>query len=54
MGRAVCLSPRSFVLSKAADPILPFASTTESAETVKRVGVIGDRRTKRMVERFED
>jgi hypothetical protein len=55
MGRGVCLSPRSFVLSKAADPILPFASTAESAEKVKRVGVIGDRRPKRMVEeRFDD
>jgi hypothetical protein len=55
MGRGVCLSPRSFILSKAADPILPFASTAESAEKVKRVGVIGDRRPNPMVEeRFEE
>jgi hypothetical protein len=49
MGRGVCLSLRSFILSKATDPILPFVSTVESAEKVNRAGVIGDRRLKRMV-----
>jgi hypothetical protein len=55
MGRGVCLSRRSFILPKAADPILPFTSTAESAGKVNRIGIIGDRRPERMVEEiFED